>query len=164
MFREMRRSLQALPLRECETILNGSTHGVLAVHGDGDYPYAVPVSYVYQNGRIYIHCARTGHKLDAIARCARVSFCVVGQDDVVPDIYSTDYRSVIVFGRARVLDNERDVRRALEALAARYAPDESAQSRQHEILSGMPAVSIIEITAEHITGKESKRLARERAK
>ncbi len=84
MFREMRRSRQALPQEECTSILDRGTHGVLALAGDDDYPYAVPISYVYADGKLFFHCAKTGHKLDAIARCAKASFCVVDQDQVAP--------------------------------------------------------------------------------
>ena len=78
MFREMRRNRQILTQAECEAILAACTNGVLAVSGDDGYPYAVPLSYVYRDNKIFFHCAKTGHKLDAIARNEKVSFCVVG--------------------------------------------------------------------------------------
>ena len=106
MFRTMRRHAQALEEAQCREILTGGSCGVLAVCGDGGYPYAVPLSYAYSGGKIYIHCAPEGHKLDAIAREEKVSFCVVAQDDVVPEEYTTRYRSAIAFGRARVLTRE----------------------------------------------------------
>lgn len=68
MFREMRRKKQMLSLEECVAVLDNGTSGVLAVDGDNDYPYAVPLSYVYCDSKIFFHCARSGHKLDAIAR------------------------------------------------------------------------------------------------
>lgn len=68
MFREMRRKKQALSLEESIAVLNHGTSGVLAVSGDNDYPYAVPLSYAYHDGKIFFHCAKTGHKLDAVAR------------------------------------------------------------------------------------------------
>lgn len=83
MFREMRRSRQALPQEEVVAILDRGTHGVLALAGDEGYPYALPISYVYADGKLYFHCARSGHKLDAISRCPKASFCVVDQDQVV---------------------------------------------------------------------------------
>ena len=75
-------------------------HGVLAVLGDGGYPYAVPLSFAYEDGHIYIHCARAGHKLDALRRCAKASFCAVERDDVVPEEFTTRYVSAIAFGQA----------------------------------------------------------------
>ena len=83
MFREMRRKRQALPLERCEEVLRRGTSGVLALSGDGGYPYAVPISYCYDGSRLYFHCAKEGHKLDAIRREPRASFCVIDQDQVV---------------------------------------------------------------------------------
>ena len=84
MFRPMRKKNQALSHEECELILNKATSGVLALSGDDNYPYAVPLSYVYDNGRIYFHCARSGHKIDAISRNENASFGVIHQDLVIP--------------------------------------------------------------------------------
>ncbi len=101
MFREMRLQKQQLPVEEAVAILQTATSGVLGVSGDDGYPYTVPVSHVYDNGRLFFHCAVKGHKLDAIKRNAKVSFCVIQQDEVIPEALNTLYRSVIVFGQAR---------------------------------------------------------------
>lgn len=154
MFREMRRNRQALSPGECAAILQRGSHGVLAVLGDGGYPYAVPLSYVYRNGSIFFHCAKTGHKLDAIARESRVSFCVVDQDQVVPEKYTTYFRSVVAFGRARILGDEAEKRAALEALAERYSPGDR-EGRQREIEREFSHVCLVEIAVEHLTGKEA---------
>lgn len=159
MFREMRRKKQVLPLEESIAILNDGTSGVLAVSGDDDYPYAVPLSYVYHDGKIFFHCAKTGHKLDAIVRNEKVSFCVIGQDKVIPHEYTTYFRSVIVFGKARVLDNDDEKRGALETLAARYSPDHE-QGRLQEIDQQFKQVCLVELTIEHMTGKEAIELVR----
>ena len=79
MFRELRRKKQALPREICERILKDGKTGVLALAGDGGYPYAVPLNYCYENGKISFHCAKSGHKLDAINRCGKASFCVVAE-------------------------------------------------------------------------------------
>ena len=88
-FRPMRRKKQALSRQECEAVLKRGSSGVLALLGDGGYPYAVPLSYVYEDGRIYFHCARTGHKLDAIRKEEKASFCVIDQDRIVPEKFTT---------------------------------------------------------------------------
>ena len=106
MFREMRRSRQALSREACEQILKENTSGVLAVSGNDGYPYAVPLSYVYEDGVIYFHGAPAGHKIDAIAADGKVSFCVVSQDEIHPEKYTTYYRSVIAFGKAQVFTDE----------------------------------------------------------
>ena len=87
MFREMRRKKQALPKEDCAAILNRGTSGVLALAGDNDYPYAVPISYVYDGEKLYFHCAKSGHKLDAICRNPKASFCVIDQDQIVSEEY-----------------------------------------------------------------------------
>lgn len=113
MFREMRRKRQALTLQECTAVLQKGTSGVLALSGDNDYPYAVPISYLYEDGRLYFHCARSGHKLDAIRRNPKASFCVIDQDQVVPREYTTYFRSVIAFGTIRILEKDEEKRAAL---------------------------------------------------
>lgn len=122
-----------LPKERNAAILYAGTSGVLALDGDDGYPYAVPISYVYDGKKIYFHCAKTGHKLDAIRRNAKASFCVVDQDQIVPEEYTTYFRSVVVFGQIRILENENEKRLAIEKLAIKYSPDESAASREAEI-------------------------------
>ena len=118
MFRDMRRKNQLLPQEEAEAILRQGTSGVLSLLGDGGYPYGVPLSYVYHNGKLYFHCAKAGHKLDAIRREGKCSFCVIDQDQVVAEKYTTLFRSVIAFGQVRVLEDDGEKRAALEALDA----------------------------------------------
>lgn len=163
MFREMRRKKQVLPIEECAAVLRRGSSGVLAVLGDGGYPYAVPLSYVYDGKKIYFHCAKTGHKLDAIRRESKVSFCVIDLDQVLPEKYTTCYRSVIVFGRARILEDEAEKRLALERLAAKYSP-EQAEGRRSEIEKELDAVCMAEIQIENLTGKEGLELLRQREK
>ena len=134
MFREMRRKNQALPREDCAAILDRGTSGVLALSGEGGYPYAVPISYVYHGGKLYFHCAKAGHKLDAIRREPRASFCVIDEDRVVPAEYTTYFRSVIAFGRIRVLEEDGEKLAAIEKLAEKYAPEESPQSRRNAMI------------------------------
>lgn len=161
MFREMRRKKQALPAEENFRILEQGTSGVLAVAGDSGFPYAVPMSYVYEDGKIYFHCAKSGHKLDAVKRNEKVSFCVIAQDRVAPEAYTTYFRSVIVFGYARMLEEEGEIRGAIEKLAVKYAPGD-APGREREIEKQLPALCMVELTIAHMTGKEAKELSRER--
>lgn len=84
MFRELRRKKQLLPLGESAAVLARGTAGVLALSGDEGYPYAVPISYVYDGEKLYFHCAQSGHKLDAIRRNEKASFCVIDQNQIVP--------------------------------------------------------------------------------
>lgn len=161
MFREMRRKRQALSLEENIQVLNRGTSGVLAVSGNDGYPYAVPLSYVYHDNKIFFHCAKTGHKLDAITGNEKVSFCVIDKDQVVPEEYTSYFRSVIVFGKARILEDEAEKRNALEILAARYSPDQE-QGRLAEINKEFNHVCLIELAIEHMSGKEAIELAKKR--
>ena len=88
MFREMRRKNQQLPREECCCILEEATSGVLAVSGDDGYPYAVPLSFAYADGRLYFHVAKSGHKLDALRRNPKASFCIIERDEIVPAEYT----------------------------------------------------------------------------
>ena len=162
MFREMRRKGQALSESECTAILNRGTSGVLALSGDDGYPYAVPISYVYDGQKLFFHSAKTGHKLDAARRYPKASFCVIDQDQVVAEEYTSYFRSVIVFGTMRVLEDEQEKRAAIEKLALKYAPGDSAESRQRAISREWAALCMLELTPEHITGKQAIELARAR--
>lgn len=161
MLPEMRRKTQQLPQAEAEELLRAGSSGVLALAGNEGYPYALPISYVYHEGRLYFHCAPTGHKLDAIARCPKASFCVIAQDDVVPERYTTRYRSVIAFGSIRRLEDEQAIVKALDILGRKYAPglDPSA-----EIARSLHRVCVLEMEIERLTGKEGLELASLRKK
>ena len=163
MFRDLRRKKQLLSKEETTAVLNRGTSGVLALSGDDGYPYAVPISYVYDQEQetIYFHCAKSGHKLDAIRREPKASFCVTAQDKVVPEEYTTYFRSVIAFGTIRVLEGE-EMRPAIERLALKYSPLESEESRREEIEKTWKALCILELEVEHLTGKEAIELTRQR--
>ena len=139
MFRPMRRHRQQLSQGDCAAILSRGTSGVLAVAGDGGYPYAVPLSYVYQEGTLFFHCAKAGHKLDALRRCSKASFCVIDQDQVVPPEYTTYFRSVIAFGRTRILEDEAEKQAAIWLLAERNTAPATARSIARRPFAGRPA-------------------------
>lgn len=155
--REMRRFKQALTEEACAAVLERNTNGVLAVTGDGGYPYAVPMSYVWLDGKVYFHWALAGHKLDAARADSRASFCVIDQDQIVPEKYTTYYRSVIVFGAVRVLDDPAEKRRAIEALGRKYRPGFEAELAA-EIDGAWDHFLMVELTPEHITGKQAREL------
>ena len=161
MFRPMRRSAQALGVDACREVLSRGTSGVLALLGDGGWPYAVPLSYAFDGENLYFHCAREGHKLDAIRREARASFCVVDRDDVKPAEYTSYFRSVIIFGRVRVLEDKAQKRAAIELLARRYFPEDSAENRRRAIEREWAGLCMLEMDIEHMSGKEAIELARE---
>ncbi len=161
MFRRMRRKRQDLTETETIAMLQSCSSGVLAVQGDDGYPYAVPLSFAYEDGRLYFHSAMAGHKIDAIERNAKASFCVIAADDVVQSKFTTHFRSAVVFGKARVVTEDSEKRHALECLAKRYSPD-YLDAAGAEIDGAWKRVCVIELVIEHMTGKAAIEIIKER--
>ena len=165
MFRKMRREKQQLAREETLEILKNGKTAILALSGDDGYPYAVPVNYVFcetqENpcdansnplGKILFHGAKAGHKIDALERCQKVSLCIIQEDDVIKEKLTTAYKSVIVFGTARILRDEEEIFRAAEIFGLRY--NEDAVFVRDEIRRTFAALSCVEIQIEHATGKQ----------
>ncbi|MEG1462516.1 MAG: pyridoxamine 5'-phosphate oxidase family protein, partial [Anaerorhabdus sp.] len=114
----------------------------------------------YCDSKIYFHSAKAGHKIDALEKNDKVSFCVVDADNIVPEKFTTYFRSVIVFGKARVLRDE-EKRFALELLIDKYSK-EFSNNKEAEISGSFNAVSCIELTIEHMSGKEAIEYIREK--
>lgn len=162
-FRPMRRSRQQLSADECIRILNTAKAGTLALLGDGGYPYSLPISYVYSDGRIYFHSALKGHKIDAIRNCDKASFSVIDRNDVHPKEFTTYFRSVICFGRIRIIEDEQEKLRAATLLGERYNPGDS-EGLAAEFAKAFRAMCMIEFDIEHMSGKEAIELTRQRQK
>ena len=146
---------------ESISILKKATAGTLALLGDDNYPYAVPISYVYADGRLYFHSAPSGHKVDAIRKCDKASFCVIEQDDVQPKKYTTFFRSVIAFGRIHIIEDEQAKLKMARMLGNRYNPNDD-ESLQKELEQGLSRMLMIRFDIEHLTGKEAIELVRQR--
>lgn len=159
MTRTMRRFKQEIPQTEAERILRQGKYCILAVSGDDDYPYAVPVNYVYDGTSVYIHSAAQGHKIDALRSNPKCSLCIVDKDDIVPDEFTSYFRSVIVFGKAQFIDQIDEKIEVLRLLGEKYSPGIDPDA---EISRFIKAVCIIRITIESITGKEAIELTRAR--
>lgn len=160
-FRPMRRIRQQLTQEESESILRKATSGTLALLGDGGYPYSLPISFVYDDGKIYFHSALRGHKIDAIRSCDKASFSVVEKDDVRPKLYTTFFRSVICFGRIAIVDDEDEKLRAARLLGDRYNPGDD-EALAAELKKSFKAMCVIRLDIEHLTGKEAIELVRAR--
>ena len=156
-FRPMRRKAQQLSQQQCEEILRHATSGTLALLGDDNYPYAVPMSFVYTCGRIYFHSAIQGHKVDAICQHDKASFCVVDSDDVVPERYTTYFRSVIAFGTIHIVDDADERLNAARALGDKYHPHHE-ESLQRELKRGLACMHVLRLNIKHITGKQAVEL------
>jgi nitroimidazol reductase NimA-like FMN-containing flavoprotein (pyridoxamine 5'-phosphate oxidase superfamily) len=155
----MRRAAQLLSATDTEAVLRRGSHGVLACLGDDDYPYAVPVNYVVVGATIYVHSAPAGHKMDAIARNPKVSFAVVDEDTIMSAAYTSCFRSVIAFGRARIAEGEERLR-AFNALVDKYSGDQPEEARRQKA-AACDRACIIAIDIEHLTGKEAIEYARD---
>lgn len=153
MFRGMRRVKQLLSVQDTTAVMERCTNGVLACLGDEDYPYAVPLSYAYFNGKIYFHSAKSGHKIDAITKSPKVSFTVIDEDTIVSEKYTTYFRSVIAFGKARIAEGDERMM-AFKALVEKYSGDQPEEAKNKEI-TGCTQAYMIAIDVEHITGKEA---------
>ena len=159
-FREMRRKRQQLSEGESIEILQKTTAGTLALLGDNGYPYAVPISYVYADGKLYFHSALSGHKIDAIRNCDKASFCVIDKDDVHPEKYTTFFRSVIVFGRIHIIEDEQKKLATARLLGDRYNPNQE-EALQKELEKGLSRMLMIRFDIEHLTGKAAIELIKE---
>lgn len=153
MFREMRRNKQLLSAEDTAAVMDRCTNGVMACVGDEDYPYAVPLSYVYFNGKIYFHSAKAGHKIDAIMKNPKVSFSIIDEDTIVSEKYTSYFRSVIAFGKARIAEGDERTE-AFRALVEKYSGDQPEEAKNREI-TGCTQAFVIAIDVEHITGKEA---------
>jgi len=152
-FREIRRSKQLMSDERNIDVLNRCTNGVMACHGDEGYPYAVPLSYVYAEGKIYFHSAKSGHKIDAILRQPKVSFAVIDEDRIVSKEFTSYFRSVIAFGKARIVEGD-EWFDAFAALVEKYSGDQPEEAKQKAI-SDCNRSFIVAIDIEHMTGKEA---------
>ena len=159
-FRSMRRKRQQLTEEKSIGILQKSTAGTLALLGDNGYPYAVPISYVYAEGKLYFHSALSGHKVDAIRNCDKASFCVINKDDVQPAKYTTFFRSVIAFGRIHIIEDEQEKLATARLLGDRYNPNQE-EALQKEIEKGLSRMVMIRFDIEHLTGKAAIELIKE---
>ena len=152
MFREIRRKKQLLPEETAIEMLQRNTSGTLALLGDDDYPYAVPLSFIYLNGKLYFHSAKNGHKIDAVRNYEKASFCVIDCDQIVPEKFTTHYRSVIAFGKVRLIEEVEEMRSIATALAMKYSGD-FAEQIPDEFKAYVNNLVIIEMTIEHMTAK-----------
>ena len=157
MFREMRRKRQQLADEESVAILKGATAGVLSLMGDGGYPYGVPLSYAYLDGSLVFHSALSGHKIDAIEANSKASFTVIERDAVVPEEFTTYFRSVIAFGRVRIVEARDEKVELLRVLGERYWPGHPRETDE-EIAPRLDRMHVLVFDIEHLTGKQAREL------
>ena len=150
-FRPMRRFKQAASEQECTELLQSAQRGILSVLGDGGYPYGVPLNFLYEDGKIYFHCAMEGHKLDAVRSCDKASFCVLSEAHKNPGEWWNCFTSVICFGRVREISDPDEHERLLRALGKKYFPE--GYDIDTDMVRNAPRALVLELTIEHMSGK-----------
>lgn len=154
MFRPMRRPKNAIPDEQAKKLLREEKRGVIAMNGDDGYPFAIPVDYFYDEtaGKIYFHGAKSGYKVDALRRCDKVCFTVYGGETIREEAWAPYLRSVVVFGRCRLLEQSPETMALLKRFAMKYYPEE--QLADEEIRQDGTAAQLFEIEIHHLSGKE----------
>ena len=153
MFREMRRFKQQISEDECIHILKEEPRGVLSMLGDDGYPYGIPISHYYceEDGKIYFHGAKVGHKIDAIKAYDKASFCVYNKGYRKEGEWALNIKSVVIFGRIQLVEDEEKSRMICTRLCRKFTDDE--EYLRKEIENAFPRVQCLEMTIEHMTGK-----------
>lgn len=154
MFRPIRRKKKEISMDAAKTLLRSERRGVLAVNGDDGYPYAVPVNFYYDenDGKIYFHGSRFGHKADALKNCDKVCFTVFGNETIKDEAWAPYMQSVVVFGRCHPIADLTVADAKLRKFAMKYYPNEAEMNT--EIAASGAAVQMYEIEIEHLSGKE----------
>ena len=153
MFRPMRRFKQQISEAECIRILNEQPRGVLSLIGDDGYPYGIPLDHWYceEDGKLYFHGAKEGHKIDAIASCDKVSYCVMDEGFRKEGEWALNINSVIVFGRISLVTDPEKAKLICTNITRKFTDDEAYLA--HELEHAFSRVQCLELTPEHMTGK-----------
>lgn len=154
MFRPIKKKKNETSEEKAKLLLQSERRGVLAVMGVEGYPYAVPINYLYveEEGKIYFHGSKTGHKAEAIKALDKVCFTVYGHEEIPEEEAWAPYlESAVVFGRCHCLENEEEKLKALKTFAVKYYP--TLQMIDEEIARSGKAAAMYVIEIDHISGK-----------
>ncbi len=153
MFRPMRRLKQQLDEEECIRVLTSERRGVLSMLGDGGYPYGIPMNHWYcpEDGKLYFHGAKSGHKIDAVTNCDRVSYCVYDAGYRREGEWALNVRSVVVFGRIGFVTDGKKALEIGENLLRKFTDDEAYIRK--ELRDALPRAQCLALTIEHMSGK-----------
>lgn len=152
-FRPMRRFKQLLNSDECIRILQQEKRGVLSLMGENGYPYGLPMNHWYnpEDGKLYFHGAGTGHKIDALAQCNKVSYCVYDAGEPAEGDWSLYVNSVVIFGHIRLVTDMAQARTICTGICRKFTDDE--EYIRQELVNALPKVQCLELTIDHMTGK-----------
>jgi nitroimidazol reductase NimA-like FMN-containing flavoprotein (pyridoxamine 5'-phosphate oxidase superfamily) len=149
----VRRQDRLLNEKEAKQLLQQGEYGVLSMQTEEDGAYGIPINYAWDGQfLLYLHCASEGHKLRCIAKNERVSFCVVGGTRVIPDKFTTDYESIVLWCAAQLVTDDLERMQALELLLDKYSPDDKTTGMQYARQS-FSRTAIIRLNIKHWSGK-----------
>lgn len=153
MFRELIRKNKQLPMSDCIDLLVNETRGVLSVQGEDGYPYGMPMNHWYNkaDGKVYFHCGNVGHRLDALRKDSKVSFCIYDRGYRDEGEWAWKVKSVIVFGRVEIIDDMDTIIDVTTKLSHKFTQDDNYIRR--EIEKSGPRTLLLALTPEHICGK-----------
>ena len=147
----MRRKDRLITNEETFSILEKGEYGFLSTVSSDNEPYGVALNYCLVNGSIYFHCALEGRKINNLNHNPKVSFCVVGKTEVLPDKFGTKYESCIVQGKAsESFGKEKQL--ALEGLVNKYSKDFFSGGLEY-IKKLEDKTRVFKISIETISGK-----------
>lgn len=153
MFRDLLRKNKKISNEECISLLKNEKRGVLSVLGDNDYPYGTPMNHFYNedDGKIYFHCGKVGHRIDALKKHNKVSFCVYDSGFANEGEWALNVKSVVVFGKIEIVDNLEKITQITTKLSHKFTEDE--KYIEAEIKNYASKTYLLELTPEHICGK-----------
>jgi nitroimidazol reductase NimA-like FMN-containing flavoprotein (pyridoxamine 5'-phosphate oxidase superfamily) len=155
MFAEIRRKERAMEPQQVREALECGEHGILSMCGVNGYGYGIPLNYVLEDNHLYFHCAVEGEKLRNLSENNKVSFCVVQNAEVIADKFTTNYQSIIAFGKATFVSSEDEIRRAMLLLVKKYSP-EYMETGEKYINQAIKRIQVIRLDIEHLTGKSNR--------
>ncbi|MDT3844737.1 MAG: pyridoxamine 5'-phosphate oxidase family protein [Bacillota bacterium] len=153
MFRKMRRFKQQISDAECREVLLTQKRGVLSLIGENGYPYGIPMDHWYceEDGCLYFHGAKEGHKIDALRECDKVCYTTYDEGFRKPGEWALNIRSVIVFGRMELVTDEEKAREICTLLVKKFTDDEVYLEK--ELKNALPRVQCLKLVPDHMTGK-----------
>ncbi|MBQ9045624.1 MAG: pyridoxamine 5'-phosphate oxidase family protein [Oscillospiraceae bacterium] len=153
MFHSVKRFKQALSHEECVALLKQERRAVLSVITEDGYPYAVPVNHWYceEDGRLYFHGGKLGHKIDCMKANDKVSLCVMDAGTPVEGEWWQRVKSVVVFGRVEFIEDYARTIEVSRALSYKFTQDEAYID--DEVKNHAHATLVCAVTIEHMTGK-----------
>ncbi len=153
--RNLRRKDREISEDEAKSVLNSAEYGVLSTASQKGLPYGIPLSFCIIDGQVYFHCAMEGRKITNLEKNRSVSFCVVGQTEILPSKFGTKYESTIVSGEAvEVFNEEKQI--ALEGFVNKYSA-EFIESGAKYIEALTHKTRVFKIVANHVSGKSRKK-------